>query len=591
MIPNTEQLVKQRIMNQLVTSLIYENIVHYEVSQDDQKATIIIDAGDITYHATVKEAFSFQRLTLQSSVLRCNAKGKYEATVNYAQLLREVEYTFPKNTEKIEAFIQELLQTELKDRQALQYKEGSKESITLTFDALESYASEGHPYHPSYKSRLGFTLEDNLRYGPDFKPEFTIKWLAIPQQHIERTLATGIEPEQLLAQQLDATTYRQFQQTIIAQGNETTDYGWLPVHPWQFEHIIATDLAEEWLNGDIIYLGESVEQYRPQQSIRTLAPVDTTKYYIKVPLSITNTSTKRILAPHTIGNAAQITDWLKQIQAVDSYLQDDLQTIFLGEIMGMSYQSPTANTAKQQATYGALAVIWRENLHHYLSAQEDAIPFNALYSKEKDGRPLIDEWMQRYGVATWTQQFIKVAVQPIIHMLYYHGIALESHAQNMMLIHEDGWPTRVAIKDFHDGIRFKRDLLSDMASDPQLQDTPEEHKKINSNSFIETENVALVRDFVLDAFFFINISEIIMFIEAHYALDQRSQWEYVYAELEAYRRKYPNLANYAHFDLCESTIQVEKLTTRRLLEDTELRIHHVSNPLGVIAYDDIITQK
>ena len=28
MIPNTEQLVKQRIMNQLVTSLIYENIVH-----------------------------------------------------------------------------------------------------------------------------------------------------------------------------------------------------------------------------------------------------------------------------------------------------------------------------------------------------------------------------------------------------------------------------------------------------------------------------------------------------------------------------------------------------------------------------------
>src|SRR5699024_11139066 len=124
-------------------------------------------------------------------------------------------------------------------------------------------------------------------------------------------------------------------------------------------------------------------------------------------------------------------------------------------------------------------VIWRENLHHYLSAQEDAIPFNALYSKEKNGRPLIDEWMQRYGVATWTQQFIKVAVQPIIHMLYYHGIALESHAQNMMLIHQDGWSTRVAIKDFHDGIRFKRDLLSDMASNPQLQDTPEEHKQIN----------------------------------------------------------------------------------------------------------------
>ena len=61
--------------------------------------------------------------------------------------------------------------------------------------------------------------------------------------------------------------------------------------------------------------------------------------------------------------------------------------------------------------------------------------------------------------------------------------------------------------------------------------------------------------------------------------------------LETYQRQHPNLPNYAHFDLCETTIQVEKLTTRRLLEDTELRIHHVSNPLGVIAYDDIITQK
>ena len=37
MIPNTEQLVKQRIMNQLVTSLIYENTVHYEVSQMTKK--------------------------------------------------------------------------------------------------------------------------------------------------------------------------------------------------------------------------------------------------------------------------------------------------------------------------------------------------------------------------------------------------------------------------------------------------------------------------------------------------------------------------------------------------------------------------
>ena len=29
----------------------------------------------------------------------------------------------------------------------------------------------------------------------------------------------------------------------------------------------------------------------------------------------------------------------------------------------------------------------------------------------------------------------------------------------MMLIHENGWPTRIAFKDFHDGVRFKREHL------------------------------------------------------------------------------------------------------------------------------------
>lgn len=55
----------------------------------------------------------------------------------------------------------------------------------------------------------------------------------------------------------------------------------IPVHPWQFEHVIQVDLAEERLNGTVLWLGESDELYHPQQSIRTMSPIDTTKYYLK----------------------------------------------------------------------------------------------------------------------------------------------------------------------------------------------------------------------------------------------------------------------------------------------------------------------
>lgn len=112
---------------------------------------------------------------------------------------------------------------------------------------------------------------------------------------------------------------------------------------------------------------------------------------------------------------------------------------------------------------------------------------------------------------------------------------------------------------------------------------------MNSNSFIETDDERLVRDFLHDAFFFINIAEIILFIEKQYGIDEQRQWQWVKGIIEAYQEAFPELNNYQHFDLFEPTIQVEKLTTRRLLSDSELRIHHVTNPLGVGGITDATT--
>lgn len=585
-----EQRVKTRIMAQLITSLIYEKIVVYTMTHlKGNMHHVEIKGEHASYHFDVRVTESFDRLQLTSQIMKVGADGTESPTLNYAQLLRDVQYTFTKDTQKIEQFIGELIQTELKDCQALTYKLNHHKAVPKTFNALESYAMEGHTYHPSYKSRLGFTLEENLKYGPDFQPTIHLTWIAVPKHHVQQTISQAIVPEQILQHQLGQETVDQFTDTLRQHVENVSDYVWLPVHPWQFDHMIANHFAEAWLNGDIIFLGKSREAYVPQQSIRTLSPVETDKYYIKVPLNITNTSTKRVLAPHTIENAANITDWLKHIQAHDPYLRDQLRTVFLGEVLGMSYDQQHLPEDKKTATYGALGVIWRENIYHYLEASEEAIPFHALYSKDTVERPVIDGWIQRYGADNWMRQFINVAVRPLIHMLYTHGIALESHAQNMMLIHDKGWPTRVAIKDFHDGVRFKRALLSDIAKNPQLQDTPEAHQRINRNSFIETDDVQLVRDFVLDAFFFINIAGQILFMDEAYNLSESDQWHMVYDCIQDYLRTHPNLPLQQHFDLFERTIQVEKLTTRRLREDNELRIHHVTNPLGVIHHDGAIT--
>ena len=72
--------------------------------------------------------------------------------------------------------------------------------------------------------------------------------------------------------------------------------------------------AEEILNGKIVYLGQSQDRYLAQQSLRTMTNLQhPEKPYIKLSMSLTNTSSSRVLAKHTVMNGPIITDWLQRL--------------------------------------------------------------------------------------------------------------------------------------------------------------------------------------------------------------------------------------------------------------------------------------
>jgi len=284
-----------------------------------------------------------------------------------------------------------------------------------------------------------------------------------------------------------------------------------------------------------------------------------------------------------VENAAKISDWLYKIRERDPYLKEELQLVFLRELMGISFDTSARSSFEKETAYGVLGGIWRESIHLYLTEEEEAIPFNALYHCKQDGTPLIHEWVNQYGVENWVKQLLHVSITPLIHLLYGHGIAMESHAQNMVLIHKNGWPVRLALKDFHDGIRFKKDTLAEPSWCPDLIPTPDVHKKVNRNSFIETDDIELVRDFVHDAFFFINLSEIAFFFEEYYGVRETEFWKNADDVIKSYQTRFSHLKQrFTLFDLFAETIQVEQLTKRRMFPETEMRIQHVKNPLFTI---------
>ena len=151
---------------------------------------------------------------------------------------------------------------------------------------------------------------------------------------------------------------------------------------------------------------------------------------------------------------------------------------------------------------------------------------------------------------------------PVVHLLLAEGIAVESHQQNMALLHRDGWPARVALKDFHDGVRFIPDHV---ARRPLLTPTPPEHARVNANSYVEARDVEDVRDFMVDALFGVNLAELGYGLDLWFGYPEARFWERVVAALAGHCTAHPAArAGALRYRLTADTLVVEDLARRRL---------------------------
>jgi len=576
--------VRRRIFRQLIESLIYEGIVRREdlrTSEGDRYALVGLDdkGQEVEYRFRATRKRSFERFRLAEEPVKRVADGNEIEAESVSAFLLEIAPLLHASEEKLSLFIDEINQTLLKDTIAQCHKQEQSTDERMDYDELEGDVMDGHPYHPCYKSRIGFSLTDHREFGPEFKPRLKLTWVAIHQDEAKISVSSSLDFTAFAQQELGAD-YVRFRETITTQGKNPDHYVMVPVHPWQWRQIIASEFAEQFRTKSVIYLGEGTDEYRPQQSIRTLANATSReKAYVKLPLSITNTSTGRILAQHTICNAARVSDWLGQIVQSDRYLRDQLRLVLLKEIAGISYHHQGLVNTMEQKVYGTLGVIWRESLHTYLQPEETAVPFNALCCTDVTNRPLIDPWIRALGLRTWLHRLLEASVLPLIHLLYAHGVAMESHAQNMILILRDGMPERVALKDFHDGIRYSPTVAQPFGY-PQVEYPPANHPRLNRNSFIEKEDPVEIKDFLHDAFFFINLSELALFLEKHYELPEQEFWEMVAGVIVRYQEQFTQFQErFDLFDLFSETIEVEQLTKRRLFDEAGSRVHAVKNPL------------
>ncbi|MFF8192636.1 IucA/IucC family protein [Streptomyces bobili] len=195
----------------------------------------------------------------------------------------------------------------------------------------EQRVVDGHPYHPNCRSRPGFSVAEQLAYGPEHRPPAVrLGLLPVPA---EECLVSGEWPEGL----------RDGQRLVI------------PVHPWQAAHVLKRSCPE----------GLAAH---PLMSLRTLAVPGGP--HVKTALSARLTSSVRDISVGSVAASAALSAFAENLaEHTDGLLH-----------MTRSLGAVTANSPD-------LAAVLRESPAVFAGPGERVVPVAALATTELPASP------------------------------------------------------------------------------------------------------------------------------------------------------------------------------------------------------------
>ena len=441
--------------------------------------------------------------------------------------------------------------------------------ITMNYDELEMALDEGHPYHPCFKARSGFSDADHLAFGPEAAACFQLHWLAV-----DRGLVDQVISDDFWSTELDETTGLKLCDRAAAAGVDLSQYALFPVHPWQTERLKDDPLYKTWIEaGKITPLGAFGDNYCATQSVRTLSNAsDPTRAHVKTSMAMRNTSSLRTIEPHSVCVASAISDWLTAVLDSDPLFRTDCRLTILREYAGMI-------VGRDTPLAGHLAVLYRESPQARGFAGDRVMPLNALSLTEADGQPLIDPWIQKHGLHCWLDQLLQVVVLPVWHLMVAHGIGLEAHGQNLVLEHDNGWPTGLIARDFHESVEYVPALLSRPDLAPDFAAIDPAYAGADPEQFHQMQSAEALRELVMDTLFIYNLAELAALLHKHYAVPENLFWRRIRWFLDRHAATHDLQARQASFDPFAPQVFTESLMTLKLNGGRGVFRHAVTNPL------------
>lgn len=344
--------------------------------------------------------------------------------------------------------------------------------------SLERIAIEGHPFHFGAKIRRGMTPGAALAYAPEFTGSIDVRFVAIRIDHAKRETAGGMTlSERLFGLFSGLETALE---TAISSGRSADEYVVVPVHPWQFSHVIPDRYRQRIAEGRVLPLSYS-HPATPLSNLRTVVPHASERTgegphpHLKLAIEVRTTNATRTLSPQAVHNGPRVTATLQTIV-------DELNGTVgvLSEPAATCYHAPGGPHPTGEAFDDArsLSGLLRRNPHdHPLVGDSIPIAVSSLIARSPaTGRPLVADLAAQYRESTgerleaFFRAYVDCVIPDQLWLLSAYGVALESHAQNSLVAFESGEPVAALVRDFG-GVRVHNERLA--AHDLSVETYPE----------------------------------------------------------------------------------------------------------------------
>lgn len=400
---------------------------------------------------------------------------------------------------------------------------------------------DGHPKAPANKGRLGWGRDDFERYAPESGETFRLFWLAAARDRCQLALDRELDEEDLLQAALSPDEGRKLESAFAAAGLSRSTHMLLPVHPWQWQAMIASQFGGEIAAGRLMPLGRFGDSFLPLQSLRTLANTARPQaLHVKLPLTILNTSAWRGVPGKYMEIGADLSRWLGDVAAADPVLE---RVKVLKEVAGAFYPHPHY-TGVEGAPYQfceMLGVIWRESPEKDLPANQRPMMMGALPQRDAYGRPIASALIEQSGLdaEVWLDRLFSSVFVPLYHFMCRYGVGFIAHGQNITVILDGATPAGVAVKDFQGDLDLVDQPFPELAGlDPKILSTLKRRPPAHLLQHLQTGHIVSVLRFLSEA------------LAAYDRFDEKIFYAVLAKTIRRYQAENPELAErFALFDL------------------------------------------